>query len=387
MSGLIQLFREYMPLPVKSVLHGIGRKASPDKQQLRLIKQLSTADPISDFDTFRSMIAPFLHSSRMITSGRYGEEAYFYGYYDSMLGYSGVKKAYIPAFVRLEHGVRFGTEPWFYDQNALTYACQGPERVSEISGRDPDIPVFVLGPYILYADDYYDEERFRRKKEELGKTLLVFPRHTFELSGNKRVSDRLADTIYTKYSGQFDTIMVCAYWNDVDDPVLDIYRERGAVLVSAGFRGDRHFIERLKTVIKLSDLVIGDNLGTNMGFCLALKKRFVLCEADLSGSGLKEEYIDEFLKAFSSDDGTFTDEQLSMQNELYERFWGGERYMLSPEQMKALIKQLHKIYRDHLYSITPIRNALKKHLERGGSSCGDPVYRYHLMNRWTEDKK
>ena len=376
MNKTVTTVKSIIPLKMlkRKLLSG-DQKQKALKKQIRL---LSKIDSISDFPTFRRAVRPLLNSNTILNEGRFGEDAYYYGHYASMLKYAGIKRTVIPVFSDLEHGVRFGSEKWRHHDESLIFACQGPERVSEIADFFPSTPVFILGPYIRYARPYYSAKQFEAKKKELGKTLLVFPSHTFELDKDGSISSDMFNTVYEKYAHSYDTVMVCIYWNDIDDPLWEKYARKGAVLVSAGFRGDSHFIERLKTIIMLSDTVIGDDLGTNIGYCLAMKKKFILAKTIFRKNEKIEKYSKQFVEAFSSENGRFSAEQLSLQKELYKRFWGGSDFTLNRREMKELMEGIIKIYRKSLYSLICIRNNLAKALAQ--KDC--PVYKYHLFNRY-----
>lgn len=308
----------------------------------RLIKKVEKIDSISDYDKFVETISPYLKYKGKISFFLTGLERYPYGYYREIMNYAKIKKIKVPVFTELEHGISFGKDVCLFDVNAISYVSQGEYQFEEIEQYSPNIPKYAVGPYILYSRDYYGEEKIREYKEKLGKTLLVIPSHTWEGDSADRDTDSLINIVYSKYASGYDSVLVCVYWNDINSPDYARYREKGATLVSAGYREDPLFVQRLKTIIKLSDAVVGDDLGTNIGFCYALGKVFYL-ETNFNrydNEPLYSHYYPIFRKAFYSADMSFTKEQLSEQAGLYNLFWGGDERIKTPQELKEIIIEL-----------------------------------------------
>lgn len=326
----------------------------------RVLNAVSAIDSIRDFDLFADSVGCLVRREVPVEYSAYGGEAYYYGYYDEFLNYAGIKKPRVPIFPRMEHGVRFGQASWPVDANSLAYACQGRNRMDEIWREDPLKPVFALGPYIHYAREYYDEETFLTLKEKLGKVLLVFTSHTAEESGSDINEDPFIDMIYRKYAPNFDSVLVCAYWRDAKNATIDAFRKRGAKIVSAGFRGDVNFIRRLKTIIRLSDAVVGDALGTNIGFCLHMKRPYYLerAEAIRSKDAYYLQNVEKFYQAFETDTLEFTPQQLQLQQSLYEDFWGGDQGVYSKAEAKRLVNLVTGLYKDAHYRIDKVSAAI-----------------------------
>lgn len=301
----------------KEVLYHLDAES---RQYEKLTASISEIDSIADFQSFQRDMKLFKQKSiTMPRVIRYGGEADEYGYFNQLLKYAKRDKdrlVYIPMF---EHGIRFGETPWPYVHNSISYACQGSGRIDEIHTVDPWKPVFVLGPYIHYVTGYYSPERIKKQKEKLGKTLLVFPSHTWELDSTSGEGNRTFDIVYKKYAKQFGTIMVCCYWNDLEAPVVEAFRSIGAMLVSAGFRGDQNFARRLRTIIELADAVVVDDLGTNMGFCRYLNKPVYLecASSRFPDNGYFTMNFNRFYEAFYSNNMEFSEEQLQQQDKLY----------------------------------------------------------------------
>ena len=318
---------------------------------LNVVRKLKSIDSITDFDVFRKRMQQ-IKRHKSVTSlrlDRYGGESRMgYGYYQELMKYAGINPKgfiYIPS---LEHGIRFSNLPWINSDrkliSSICFACQGPGRISEVYEFNPLKPVFVLGPYIHYAEPYYSEEKTFKLKGELGKVLLVFPSHSWEYGG-KKTDVNLVDIVYKKYASDYDSILVCSYWNDIDAPIIRLFEEEGAKIVSAGFRNDPNFVKRLKTIISLADDVVVDDIGTNIGFCIYMNKPVYLESASprFPEDNYFTENFNRFYQAFYSPNGKFTEDQYRQQNKLYKFFWGGEQYLRTPEEVRDIVDVLKEM--------------------------------------------
>ena len=342
------------------------------------VSKISEVDPIFDYKTFCKMIKSVKNAPLLTLPHRpsYGDESTrHYGYYQAILNYGkcdSTKFVYIPV---LEHGIRFGHSAWFDGEKDImgfiSFACQGPGRSSEIYSIDPWKPVFILGPYIHYATPYYTKQKIMEIKDKLGRVLLVFPSHTTDIEDcSQAISSNLSDTIYHKYALDYDTVIVCSYWNDVDSYILGDFEKRGALLVSAGFRSDPNFIRRLKSIIELADGVVVDDLQTNIGFCKYMGKNvyFEGAASRLPDDKYYTENYNRFYDAFYSQDKTFTIEQYKKQNELYEFFWGGEKYLKSPEEIYNIFSVLKEMCDKTHYNIKKMPEFICENYKKNSSS-------------------
>ncbi|MEE0679985.1 MAG: hypothetical protein U0N53_07985 [Ruthenibacterium sp.] len=317
----------------------LGRKV------MRFITLISKVDSIQDYETFANLTKQMKNEKRVQQERGYGPEARLYGYYREMECYARRKPYLFPLIPGLSHGVSFIAQinRWSLD-NSISFGYMGPNMYT-LTRKETEVPIFVLGPYIHYARHYYDEEKRKNLKRELGRVLLVFPNHSCEANETGvRQDERLLECIYSKYAKDFDTVMVCVYWHDIDAEILDEYRARGAKIVSAGFRGDQNFVCRLKTIISLADLVVGDDIGTNIGFCYYMGKEFVL-ESNHPRFD-NPNFIQAFWKfheAFALSGKNFTEEQRKQQKILYEQYWAGEKYLRTPEEMNAILEAMQEV--------------------------------------------
>ena len=174
----------------------------------------------------------------------------------------------------IEHGVYFGE---FISHAALQDNTQTIITLSEYRKqaleKQLDKTVRVVGSYICYAQNLLNEFKFKQLKSELGKVLLAFPSHSIFSAHAQFNADDFIDFIKEiKEKGQFDTVLVCLYYVDIELGRDKIYQKHGFKVVTAGFNIDYHFLDRLKTLISLSDYTVSNDLGTHIGYCVQLGK-------------------------------------------------------------------------------------------------------------------
>lgn len=137
-------------------------------------------------------------------------------------------------------------------------------------------PVLTIGPYIHYADDLLSEEEFNKHKQDLGKTLMVFPSHSIKNIETEFNNDELITYIESKRD-DFDSVAICLYWRDaMNEALVNSYVNKGYKILSAGHIHDLNFLARLKSIIKLSDFAISNSVGTHIGYITFLGKPQVI---------------------------------------------------------------------------------------------------------------
>lgn len=326
----------------------------------KVLNSVLDIDSIQEYESFMKCIKPVTENKYLLMDCRYSAGSYFYGYYSSFLDYAGIDKEIYktPVFGNMEHGM--ANIDSHLDQISpliMSYCSHTDHRKKELHKLSPELMYFSIGPYIHYATKYYDENTEKKLKEKMGKTLLVFPFHTCEGEEfGKGEENILYDIIYQKYASRFDTIMVCAYWYDVDNKIFDYYKQRGAVIVSAGFRGDPQFIRRLKSIISLSDAVVMDEVGTQLGYCRYMGRDvFLEKRASRFKDPLYQMNMDRFISNYFSDNMSFSDEQRRGQAELYNEFWGRDKIRSSAEA-NAIVKCLEEILRRSKYNMRKLKD-------------------------------
>jgi len=211
----------------------------------------------------------------------------------------------------------------------------------EIIQKKMDIPVFCMGSYIYYADSFYDEKELAETKKQMGKTLLVFPAHSAEESNIRNDSKRFLDVV-KEYAKEFDTVLINVYWWNLCDPMIEIFENEGYRIITCGFRDDINFLKRQKDYFELADLVIGDGVGTHIGYALSCNVPYVhinvntIFEASSNiVDGMEMDFLQKHTKyiahAFENNESIYEKEKIC------NYYWGNNEYK-TKEEIKDILE-------------------------------------------------
>lgn len=375
------------------------RHCANNRHVQKITQQGSDIDSLSDFDSFRAFIVD-LKKRELSNGGTFGTrkpaaESLFYGHLKSLIEYAGLSydERFRLIFPNIEHGIGWLQRvPHNVSQPYVHCAvAQGAYRRRSVYDKRPEMPFYVVGPYIHYASQYYSDDKIRRVRERLGKTLLVFPAHTYELSDVAYGKERFVDSIMQKWACSFDSVLVSAYWHDVDDEVFSLFERAGARVVSSGLREDPLFISRLKTLITLSDAVAGNALGTHIGYCEYLNKPFYMIDGDAAviadtGNAFKSEeerQLDEVFRTAS--DLYKADGDSALRLKFYRRYWGGSDAIKSPEEIRCMIGISEDVLRMSHGVVAEFARVTRSLLEEAGREESDEgIMRYRLLSQALE---
>lgn len=248
----------------------IRRKNQLEKINLQMDEQDFLTD-IKFLKKFRSDIEncdfPFY-----TTNANWSNE-HIYGIWQALFGeYVETRKYLTPS---VEHGLILHNDIFTDVRFTGRVSCTTfSEFRKKIIQSKKQIPVFCVGPYILYAMPFYDDEQFNKIKKELGKVLLVFPTHstnTSELS----IDEREFVVNVKETAKDFDSVLVNTFWWNINDKLTEYFENEGYKIISCGFRDDVNFLNRLRSYISFADLVVGNGIGTHIGYCVACGKPFM----------------------------------------------------------------------------------------------------------------
>jgi len=186
-----------------------------------------------------------------------------YSFFYSFTQYAGIKK--INSRYGIEHG--------------LYFAAKGKKNSYEITFSDYREPALMkayskaikIGPYIHYAEPLLDDMAFTQLKQYLGKVLLVFPIHSLDSFQATYDIQTFIDFVELHKTG-YDTVMVCLHWKDFELNRDAVYKKQGYKVVTAGHPYDIYFLPRLKSIIGLSNMVVSNDIGTHLGYCIYMNK-------------------------------------------------------------------------------------------------------------------
>ena len=143
---------------------------------------------------------------------------------------------------------------------------------ARIHKRFPYVPVFIVGPYIHYAEGIYSEQEMLEQKNKNGRTLLVFLPHNEEIVSREYERNKFVGDIRRVYGDNYETILLCVFWVDLNAEIIECAEMNGIKVVTAGFRFDQRFDRRLRSIIDLADEVICADMGTFIPYSLCLGK-------------------------------------------------------------------------------------------------------------------
>lgn len=277
----------------------------------------------------------------------------YYGISAILRRYSGYKKIIAAT---IEHGVYFGTVTSEVEEYNLpcviTFSDERKRELRKITDR----PIFVIGPYILYANSKLKNEELKKIKSELGTTLLVIPSHGLEKIHKEYSRDLLIEYIMSvSKEHKIDTILVSLYFADIER-YAKYYERMGWQIVCSGYRTDTDFLDRQRTIMEISDYVITNNVGTHIGYAVALNRPVSFFKQDIvtkaldgetvkhldpfEGTPLSEKNKKEIINAFSGFHTKITD----IQYDVIDKYWGLNKRRTS-EEMKYVFKIMDKIWK------------------------------------------
>lgn len=248
----------------------------------------------------------------------------------------------------LEHGLIFHNKI-FTDLKYTSRPCVATygEFRKNIIRKYITRPIFCLGPYIHYADNFYPENKINKLKKENGSTLLVFPTHSTNVS-EVSFNQNLFMSNIRRISKKFNHVIVNAFWWNINDPFIEKLKAEGYQVVSAGYRDDVKFLNRLKTIISLADLAVGDSIGSHIGYCIAEGTPFSLIDLNTKIKLYKRDEIDDLdfvnkhkkivSEAFLNSK-FITNEQLEICN----KYWGLNK-LKNKEELRKIVQISQNIF-------------------------------------------
>ncbi len=204
----------------------------------------------------------------------YISDCNYYGLYCSLLQYCGLKFEDLSLRQRhyfyIEHGLVLGRFVNTYNvKKAKAVTTFGRNRQQNINRAVPSAQSVGIGPYIHYCDSLLSDTILEDLKEQLGRVLLVIPSHSIASLKADFDEDLFLSSIKSKMA-DYDTILVCLYWKDIDNGADEFYLRQGFKVTTAGHRDDLNFLPRLKSLLLLATEVYSNSVGTHVPYCLTL---------------------------------------------------------------------------------------------------------------------
>lgn len=179
----------------------------------------------------------------------------------------------IDKYTRIEHGLFLGNyvpkHNYFKTIKHIVTFSDYRRYCNFATGKN----IICAGPYIQYAQSILTDEQSKLIKGKLGKILLVFPSHSIDaLHAKFDIKDFIDFILVKKHQYNFNTVIVCLYWKDVELGMDKSYIDHGFMVVTAGHIYDYYFLDRLKSIIEISDYTISNEVGTHIGYCVSMNK-------------------------------------------------------------------------------------------------------------------
>ncbi|MDR0704063.1 MAG: hypothetical protein LBF88_03665 [Planctomycetaceae bacterium] len=209
---------------------------------------------------------------------------YVYGYSKALKNYAGLPDIY-PIKVSYSHGAIldesiFDTQSksqiGLHDYKIPVFLAWGHFERDMVKKYHTDNRVYVIGTPFLYADNLFSDEYINNERNRLGKNLLVFPGHSNYGVEQNSNWDKLIASI-NKYKSDFDSIRICMFWKDIQLGLHKFYTEKGYECVCSGHTEDCNFVSRLKGLLSICDATITNQVGTHVGYSIAMDKPVRVC--------------------------------------------------------------------------------------------------------------
>ncbi len=231
------------------------------KVRRTLTQECNRRKGLSIFE-YQALAQSLPYAARHITKGMN-----LYGFSHILSQYAGIKN--VNSRLGIEHGLYF-SKSGKSDANIITFSDYREKFLLTAHSK-----AIKIGPYIHYAPPLLNKLEQSALKKKLGKVLLIFPTHSIDALTSTYDVEKFINFIEEKRV-QFDTVVVCLFWKDIQLGKDAPYKKMGYSIATAGHMYDIYFMSRLKTIIELSDTVIANDLGTNLGYCVYMQKPFCL---------------------------------------------------------------------------------------------------------------
>lgn len=311
-------------------------KNNVEKAVRKLVDEQSNYDTIKEIEPLLELKNKILEKKCKFVSYNGNMSNYrMYGIGNALFGKK-IEKVYeLPS---VEHGLIFYNQNWTDTALTARASCVtfGPFR-KQILQRYYKTPIFEVGPYIQYADNYYNQMQMSEWKTKLGKTLLVFPMHSTDDSVLNYDNRRYIQEI-EKRAKDYDSIIISVFWWNLDDNIVQQFKNMGYHIASAGYREDPNFLRRQRAMIEVADHIISDSVGTHIGYCYKLGKQveFITADTHIKVNGVisdKEHFNQEQRKTVQD----AIEKGSSNEIDNIMNFYWGNNISLTREQLDAIV--------------------------------------------------
>jgi hypothetical protein len=217
-----------------------------------------------------------------------------------------------------------------------------------------------MGSWILYAKGLYGEMQLSIKKKELGKNLLVFPAHTmYNFNFGFDVDSLVREIKRIKAEYQFDSVTICLYCVDILRGLDKAFDSYGFNIVCAGYMTDPCFLRRLRTLIELSDVAMGNAFTKSIWYATSLGKPFYLWkDENFNSIPIHKDVISSIPEVFSAF-GEYTESFTDEQREIIDKYCDVKSFK-SPTELRSIFEESERLYNEGNYLEYQSRWAYRK---------------------------
>lgn len=273
----------------------------------------------------------------------------FYGHATILKNYLKLNNRYQIKGVII-HGMGLGNTVWDYERNANLPCIFGFSSNAFKRANYGNKLKFSIGPYIYYANNSLQDEEFHKIKKNIGKTLLVFPQHsTHHIDVHYDYNHFIS--VIKNLSIEYNTVLVCLYWKDILNKKYKLYEKHGFRCTTAGHMYDNLFLNRLKSIILLSDHVVSNTIETPLSYSILYNKPYYYVEQNFSHvmlrndilapewDALKLPHVQKIKNIFSKYEDVVTDKQRELIT-----VHAGLNEVKSRDELKELFQFAEDIY-------------------------------------------
>lgn len=231
-----------------------------------------------------------LACDRDLISAELHQPSDFYGHASCIKRFVGMD-VNSPLHAVVVHGPMMPSLHWPVDLDAPLPVLLTSSRGACSALRDRTSKlVFSIGPVLAYASPHLSGDALAGEKSRLGRNLLVFPSHSTHHVAAMYDAKAMCAQI-EQVAKDYDSVTVCLYWKDIQMGVDEAFQSAGFNCRTAGHIYDHYFLDRLKTLLTLSDGVMCYSWTSAIGYAVSMNKPLMALHAPAEKYVADEETI------------------------------------------------------------------------------------------------
>jgi hypothetical protein len=378
LSPVVNLYHEYFL--AKEQGREMDKKYTTHPIHKLLVDSLVRYDKATLSEKARAaqqLLADFSACDNLAILHDYEDERYMYGNAHVLMSYCGYENGDILQLPGIHHGpvsIKWDPDGPYY----APIVIGGKYQRSFLKA-----PVIEVGPYIFYAKPLLLADEKSELKSRIGRTLTIFLAHSIlfmEVCFDKRRFEMFLREEAKKY----DSVFLCLNFNDISDEQIRYYERLGARIVTAGVRKDPLFLNRLRSILDVSDMVLCDHIGSPLNFATAMKKQVQWFDSGCAYSreispnsyiAAYEENKNKLLAEIKSGE-VLSESALARCNDLF-----SQDQLKTPEELRAIFEMNELIYKRSYGDCALFEENTYRYLdELAGSREREDALKYKLLN-------